>query len=268
MSFHDFPPLSARRGAAALAMPALPHSRRLSSRRSRPSTGELPISPETWRRCAIIESITKPGAEIHNYQPTPRDIRRAQEPISSSGRTQPRALVRALLPEPPTCRASPSRMASSPWASPRGPYTASPTPMHWMFPPRDDLHRTIRTASRIRRRQCRHLPGERRRLQSHRSRQPSSRSRQNSPPSPKSGRWLVTSEGASPTRARIRPARPLPLAHQCRPAGHAAAGAQGHDAVRTNKIPVGSRKAPCTPTRAASRTRNRRQTAAFYMSTR
>ena len=28
---------------------------------------------------AIVESITKPGAEIHNYQPTPGDIRRAQD---------------------------------------------------------------------------------------------------------------------------------------------------------------------------------------------
>src|SRR5690606_29947899 len=27
---------------------------------------------------ATVESITKPGAEIHNYQPTPGDIRRAQ----------------------------------------------------------------------------------------------------------------------------------------------------------------------------------------------
>ena len=28
---------------------------------------------------AIVNSITKPGAEIHNYQPTPRDIIKAQE---------------------------------------------------------------------------------------------------------------------------------------------------------------------------------------------
>ncbi len=28
---------------------------------------------------AIVESVTKPGAEIHNYQPTPRDIIRAQD---------------------------------------------------------------------------------------------------------------------------------------------------------------------------------------------
>jgi manganese/iron transport system substrate-binding protein len=27
---------------------------------------------------AVVESITKPGAEIHNYQPTPGDLRRAQ----------------------------------------------------------------------------------------------------------------------------------------------------------------------------------------------
>ena len=28
---------------------------------------------------AVVESITKPGAEIHGYQPTPRDIIRAQD---------------------------------------------------------------------------------------------------------------------------------------------------------------------------------------------
>ena len=28
---------------------------------------------------ALVESITKPGAEIHNYQPTPGDILRAQD---------------------------------------------------------------------------------------------------------------------------------------------------------------------------------------------
>ena len=28
---------------------------------------------------AVVESITKPGAEIHNYQPTPRDIIKAQD---------------------------------------------------------------------------------------------------------------------------------------------------------------------------------------------
>lgn len=28
---------------------------------------------------AVVESITKPGAEIHDYQPTPKDIVKAQK---------------------------------------------------------------------------------------------------------------------------------------------------------------------------------------------
>jgi ABC-type Zn uptake system ZnuABC Zn-binding protein ZnuA len=35
--------------------------------------GTLPVTPPT------VESITKPGAEIHNYQPTPRDILKAHD---------------------------------------------------------------------------------------------------------------------------------------------------------------------------------------------
>ena len=30
---------------------------------------------------AVVESITKPGAEIHDYQPTPQDIAKAQSEI-------------------------------------------------------------------------------------------------------------------------------------------------------------------------------------------
>ena len=30
---------------------------------------------------AVVESITKPGAEIHDYQPTPKDIVKAQKLI-------------------------------------------------------------------------------------------------------------------------------------------------------------------------------------------
>ena len=32
---------------------------------------------------AIVASITKPGAEIHNYQPTPGDILRAHDGVST-----------------------------------------------------------------------------------------------------------------------------------------------------------------------------------------
>ena len=34
---------------------------------------------------AIVESITKPGAEIHDYEPTPLDIVRRRRPISCCG---------------------------------------------------------------------------------------------------------------------------------------------------------------------------------------
>lgn len=36
------------------------------------------IAQNVAGNAAIVESITKPGAEIHNYQPTPGDIRKAQ----------------------------------------------------------------------------------------------------------------------------------------------------------------------------------------------
>lgn len=37
-----------------------------------------------------VESITKPGAEIHDYQPTPGNIRRAQDAQLMPGCRQPR----------------------------------------------------------------------------------------------------------------------------------------------------------------------------------
>lgn len=50
---------------------------------------------------AEVSSITKPGAEIHEYQPTPGDIKRAQgaQLILANG-LEPRAMVRPLLSAP------------------------------------------------------------------------------------------------------------------------------------------------------------------------
>ena len=49
---------------------------------------------------AIVESITKPGAEIHDYQPTPARHRQgAVGRPRALERPQPRALVREVLPE-------------------------------------------------------------------------------------------------------------------------------------------------------------------------
>ena len=80
---------------------------------------------------AIVESITKPGAEIHNYQPTPGDILRAQDAdlILWNGLNLELWFEKFFqnLSDVPERRCFGRR--SSRWASPRGPIPASPTRM-------------------------------------------------------------------------------------------------------------------------------------------
>ena len=85
---------------------------------------------------AIVESITKPGAEIHNYQPTPGDILqgagRRPHPLE---RPQSRTLVRAVLPESrATCRGVVVSDGIEPMGIGEGPYTGKPNPHAWMSP--------------------------------------------------------------------------------------------------------------------------------------
>jgi manganese/iron transport system substrate-binding protein len=84
---------------------------------------------------AVVESITKPGAEIHNYAPTPGDIRRAQgaklllwnglnlelwfEKFFQNLRDVPGAVVSEGV---------------SPMGIAEGPYTGKPNPHAWMSP--------------------------------------------------------------------------------------------------------------------------------------
>jgi len=84
---------------------------------------------------AIVESITKPDAEIHNYQPTPGDIQRAQgaqlilfnglnlelwfEKFFQRLRGVPRVVVSAGI---------------EPIGIAEGPYTGKPNPHAWMSP--------------------------------------------------------------------------------------------------------------------------------------
>ena len=81
------------------------HTRRMTSSRSSPPS---PSSP-TWRATSpatppMVESITRPGAEIHEYQPTPRDIvARAGCRSDPVERAQSRTLVRALLRQSARC---------------------------------------------------------------------------------------------------------------------------------------------------------------------
>lgn len=82
---------------------------------------------------AIVESITKPGAEIHDYQPTPRDIARTQDAdlILWNGMNLERWFERFLK----DVKNIPSDIVSEgvePVSIYEGPYTGKPNPHAWM----------------------------------------------------------------------------------------------------------------------------------------
>lgn len=84
---------------------------------------------------AIVESITKPGAEIHDYQPTPGDVRRAQDAdlILWNGLNLERWFERFFE----NLRGVPSAVVSDgvePIGIFEGPYEGLPNPHAWMSP--------------------------------------------------------------------------------------------------------------------------------------
>lgn len=82
---------------------------------------------------AQIESITKPGAEIHEYQPTPGDIRRAQgaQLILSNGLSLELWFKKFYqhLPNVPEVEVSAGVV---PMGITEGPYNGKPNPHAWM----------------------------------------------------------------------------------------------------------------------------------------
>jgi len=84
---------------------------------------------------AIVESITKPGAEIHNYQPTPGDIKRAQgaQLILWNGLNLERWFEKFFQ----HLKNVPSVVVSegvAPMGITEGPYSGKPNPHAWMSP--------------------------------------------------------------------------------------------------------------------------------------
>ena len=82
---------------------------------------------------AIVESITKPGAEIHDYQPTPQDVVRAQDAdlIFWNGFNLERWFKQFLQ----DVAGVPSVVVSdgvAPLSIYEGPYTGKPNPHAWM----------------------------------------------------------------------------------------------------------------------------------------
>lgn len=90
---------------------------------------------------AIVESITKPGAEIHGYEPTPRDIVKAQSAdlVLWNGMnlelwfekffTNLKDVPSAVLTE-----------GIEPIGISEGPYTAKPNPHAWMAPANAEIY--------------------------------------------------------------------------------------------------------------------------------
>jgi len=84
---------------------------------------------------AIVESITKPGAEIHDYQPTPHDIVRAQEAnlVLWNGLNLERWFERFFQ----NVKDVPGVVVSDgivPTGISEGPYSGKPNPHAWMSP--------------------------------------------------------------------------------------------------------------------------------------
>jgi manganese/iron transport system substrate-binding protein len=84
---------------------------------------------------AVVESITKPGAEIHGYEPTPQDIVKAQRAdlVLWNGLNLERWFERFFG----NLRNVPSAVLSEgiePIGIEEGPYTGKPNPHAWMSP--------------------------------------------------------------------------------------------------------------------------------------
>jgi manganese/iron transport system substrate-binding protein len=84
---------------------------------------------------AVVESITRPGAEIHNYAPTPGDIRRAQgaQLILWNGLNLELWFERFFQ----NLKDVPGAVVSDgiePMGIAEGPYTGKPNPHAWMSP--------------------------------------------------------------------------------------------------------------------------------------
>lgn len=91
------------------------------------------IAQNVAGEAAIVESITKPGAEIHDYQPTPKDIVKAQDAdvIFWNGMNLERWFERFLqdVKDVPSVTVS---EGIAPLSIYEGPYTGKPNPHAWM----------------------------------------------------------------------------------------------------------------------------------------
>lgn len=153
---------------------------------------------------AVVESITKPGAEIHDYQPTPGDVRRAQDAdlILWNGLNLERWFERFFE----NLRGVPSVVVSDgiePIGIFEGPYEGLPNPHAWMSPTN-----ALRYVDNIRAALVEHDPANaaayEANAEAYKARIESviGPIRESLAAVPEEQRWLVTSEGAFSYLAR------------------------------------------------------------------
>ncbi len=190
---------------------------------------------------AVVESITKPGSEIHGYEPTPRDIVRAQDAdlILWNGLNLERWFERFFS----NLKSVPNAVLTEgiePMSITDGPYAGKPNPHAWMSPAN-----AISYVENIRRALCRLDPANQASYTANAAAYTKKLRALDEPlraklaTIPAKQRWLVTSEGAFSYLCRDYGLRPLFL-------WPVNADAQGTpqqvqaviDSVRANQIPV------------------------------
>ncbi|MCZ7660558.1 MAG: metal ABC transporter substrate-binding protein [Xanthobacteraceae bacterium] len=153
---------------------------------------------------AVVESITKPGAEIHDYQPTPQDIVRAQEAdlVIWNGFNLERWFEKffANVKEVPSVVVT---EGVEPMGIAEGPYTGKPNPHAWMSPTNALVY-----VENIRRALAKHDPanaeayGRNAAAYAAKIKAVDEPLRRRLAGIPEEQRWLVTSEGAFSYLAR------------------------------------------------------------------
>lgn len=190
---------------------------------------------------AVVESITKPGAEIHDYQPTPLDIVRAQSAdlVLWNGLNLERWFERFF----DNIKEVPSAVVTDgiqPMGISEGPYTGRPNPHAWMSPTNALIY-----IENIRKALAQHDPANAEayasnaRVYADDIRALDGPLRQRLAAIPEERRWLVTSEGAFSYLARdyaMREAYLWPI--NADEQGTPQQVRKVIDLVRRNRIPV------------------------------
>jgi manganese/iron transport system substrate-binding protein len=190
---------------------------------------------------AIVESITKPGAEIHGYEPTPQDIVKAQRAdlVLWNGLNLERWFERFFG----NLKKVPSAVLTDgiePLGIEEGPYTGKPNPHAWMSPGNAVIY-----VENIRKALVQLDPANaatynaNAKSYSARFAALEATVRQELDKIPPESRWLVTSEGAFPYLARNFGMKELFLwAVNADQQGTPQQVRKVIDGVRKNKIPV------------------------------